>query len=211
MNRKLSTLVFVLLPVVFIFLTLISAQVFAEETTYDYYFIQDISDDGGTGVTGVCIIQCNVTEDSVEPVRKELSDDGFEETTVAEIHNAGYLTPMEAFEQSKNRDGGETEHETWSSWCDAYPYSGAKMVSAGSRTERATIGWVYTKGTLKGHNAQGFNYERTKTCKNRFGYAATVSFQVLYPGTTPPVTWTESGHHEYPYNRIYYTQVSDTY
>ncbi|MCX8014927.1 MAG: hypothetical protein N2748_02805 [candidate division WOR-3 bacterium] len=175
-----------------------------EEKPCVHYYIKDISEDTPKGVvSGVCILEIKGKIEQLE--------DGFTEITQEEIHARGYLTPTEAAAQAEQRDGGATDHETWYSWCDAYPYYGAKMVSAGSHTERATVGWVYTKGTIRGRNMQGFNYEDTKRNRNIFGWAATVSFQILYPGTTPPVIWTEYGHHEYPRGRIYYTQVSDTY
>lgn len=197
-------------------LLLTSFPVFAAYTSPNvdtndiHYYYQDISEpDEGLKVACILEVWGEIDQSDLE---------AFQEIIATELHAMGYDTPSEAAAKAKNKDGGSTDHENWYSWCDAYAYSGAKKVSAGSHTERNTIGWVFTKGRLVGGKIGSLSpsprhepfYERTKTCKNIWGYGATVSFQILYPGTIR-VKWDEFGHHEYPNARIYYTHVWDEY
>ena len=198
-------------------LVLISLPVFAAYTSPNvdpqdiHYYYQDISNPDEDITKGACILEVwgEIDQSDLEG--------GFEEKTAEEIHGMGYMTPAEALAKAENKDGGSTDHEAYYSWCDAYSYYGAKKVSAGSHTERNTMGWLFTKGRLVGKKFVPFPgphyvdfYDKTKTCKNICGWGATVSFQILYPATIR-VAWNEYGHHEYPNSRIYYTHVWDEY
>jgi len=208
---------FCAIPFVAALLLLISLPVFAAYESPNpppndiHYYYEDITDPDQDLTKGACILEVWGEIDQSDLVEFTT------EVTAEELHAMGYDTPSEAAAKAKNKDGDQTDHEIWYSWCDAYSSYPGKMVSAGSHTERNTIGWLKTIGHLVG---QKFIpnpyphyvpfYDRTKTCRNILGWGATVYFSILYPSNIR-VRWDEYGHHEYPNSRIYYTHIWDEY
>jgi hypothetical protein len=128
---------------------------------------------------------------------------GYEEVTIEDIHNAGYLTPSESeVEADKNGDidSGDEEGCGYSSWINTGYSGNNKKIEAGSSTTRSPFpGSLAISCTLYVYSYQQgyipFNWHPINGgWYTTWGWKTYKSFTHTYSTST---TWKQRGHHHW--------------